>query len=62
MSGKSIRANWGLKAPAQRERRRAVLELFLLRAEIAAGVEGMKESSRREVRYWVRLEEMSFSV
>jgi hypothetical protein len=51
-----------LKAPAQRERRRAVLELFLLRAEMADAAEGMKESSRREVRYWVRLEEMSFSV
>jgi hypothetical protein len=51
-----------LKAPAQRERRRAVLELFLLSAEMADGEEGMKESSRREVRYWVRLEEMSFSV
>jgi hypothetical protein len=62
LSGKSIRANCGLKAPAQRERRRAVLELFLLRAEMADGDEGMKESSRREVRYWVRLEEISFSV
>jgi hypothetical protein len=39
-----------------------VLELFLLRAEIADWEEGMKESSRREVRYCVRLEEMSFSV
>ena len=57
-----MRARWGLKAPAQRERRRAVLELFLLRAEIADWEEGMKESSRREVRYWVRLEEISFSV
>jgi hypothetical protein len=62
LSGKSIRANWGLKAPAQRERMRAVLELFLLRAAMADAEEGMKESSRREVRYWVRLEEMSFSV
>jgi hypothetical protein len=57
-----MRASWGLKAPAQRERRRAVLELFLLRAEMADWEEGMKESSRREVRYCVRLEEMSFSV
>jgi hypothetical protein len=39
-----------------------VLELFLLRVEMVNGDEGTKESSRREVRYWVRLEEISFSV
>jgi hypothetical protein len=46
-----------LKAPAQRERRRGVLLLCLLRD--GRGGLGMKESSRREERYWVRLEEMS---
>jgi len=57
-----MRASWGLNAPAQRERRRAVLELFLLRAKMSDWEEGIKESSRRDVRYWVRLEEMSFRV
>lgn len=57
-----MRANWGLKAPAMSERRREVLELFLLRDERAAGEVGMNESSRREERYCVRFEEMSFRV
>jgi len=57
-----MRASWGLKAPAQRERRRGVLVLCLLRDCKAAGEWGMKESSRREVRYCVRFEEMSFRV
>lgn len=39
-----------------------MLELFLLSETRAAGEEGMNESSRRELRYWVRLEEMSFRV
>jgi hypothetical protein len=43
-----------------RERRRASLREFLLRLAKEREVEGgMKESSRREVRYWARFEEMS---
>jgi len=52
-----MRANWGLKAPAQRERMRGVLLLCLLSE--GEGEEGMKDRSRREVRYWARLEDMS---
>jgi hypothetical protein len=61
LSGKSMRASCGLKEPAISERRREVLVLFLF-SDVGAEVEGMKESSQREVRYWVRLEEMSESV
>lgn len=63
LSGKSMRAIWGLKAPATRERRRESLRLFLL-SVLTEGEFGsvIKESSRREERYWVRLEEMSESV
>jgi len=50
LSGKSIRANCGLKAPAQRERRSEVLELCLFRIAKAEGDEGMNESSRRDMR------------
>jgi len=52
-----MRANWGLNAPAMRERRRAALVLFLLRDGEAW--EGMNPISRREARYCVRLEEIS---
>lgn len=52
LSGKSMRASWGLKAPAMRERRRASLREFLLRVgKEGELVDGMKDSSRREDRY-----------
>lgn len=55
-----MRASWGLKAPAMRERRRASLREFLFKLEKdGEEADGMKESSRREVRYWVRFKEMS---
>jgi hypothetical protein len=62
LSGKSMRANCGLKAPAQSERSSDVLELCLFSDAKPAGDEGMNESSRREVRYCVRFEAMSFNV
>lgn len=62
LSGKSIRASCGLKAPAQRDRRRAVFELCLLSDKSADWELEMKDNSRREVRYCVRLEEISFRV
>ena len=57
LSGKSMRAIWGLKAEAIRERRRVVLLMFWL-GEGGAFVE-TKESSRRDERNWVRFEDMS---
>lgn len=39
-----------------------MFELCLLSEAEAAEDDGMNESSRREVRYWSRLEAMSFSV
>ena len=58
-----MRASWGLKAPAMRDRSRASLPEFLFNGvndgEVGAGT---KESSRKEVRYCVRFEEMSDSV
>lgn len=51
LSGKSMRASCGLKAPAHRDRRSAVFELFLLREVRAEGEEGIKFSSSRDVRY-----------
>jgi hypothetical protein len=62
LSGKSIRASCGLNAPAHSERRSEVLELCLLSAAKAEGDEGMNESSRRDVRYCVRFEAISFNV
>lgn len=57
-----MRASWGLNAPAQSDRRSVVLLLFLFKDKDAAGEEGMNDSSRREVMYCVRLEEISFRV
>lgn len=57
-----MRASWGLNAPAQRERRSVVLLLFLFRDSEAAGDDGMNDSSRRDVMYCVRLEEISLRV
>lgn len=55
-----MRANWGLKAEAMRERiRGSELELRFRVMNCGEWGAGMKESSRREVRYWVRLEEIS---
>jgi hypothetical protein len=62
LSGKSIRASCGLKAPAHSERISEVFELCLLRVDEAEVDDGMKDSSRREVRYCVRFEAISFSV
>lgn len=55
-----MRAICGLKEPATRERTRATLVLFLLRVADEDG--GMKESSRSDVRYCVRFEEISVRV
>ena len=52
-----MRAIWGLKAEAIRERRRVVLLMFWLSE--GGGFAEMKESSRRDERNWMRLEEIS---
>lgn len=57
LSGKSMRAIWGLKAEAIKERRRVVLLVFRLRE--VDGFAGVKESSRRDERNWTRLDEIS---
>lgn len=57
LSGKSIRAICGLKAEAMRERKRVVL--LILRLREGDEFAGIKESSRREDRNWIRFEEMS---
>jgi hypothetical protein len=62
LSGKSMRASCGLKAPAQRERMSVVLELCLLSDGAEVEEEGMNESSRSDERYCVRFEAMSESV
>ncbi len=60
LSGKSIRASCGLKAPAMRERRRVSLLEFLFNAAKDGNVDvGMKDSSRKLERYCDRLEEIS---
>ena len=60
LSGKSMRASWGLKAPAIRERRRASLREFLFSVLKDGEVDdGMNERSRKDVRYCVRFKEMS---
>lgn len=56
LSGKSIRASWGLKAPAQMDRISALFEDLEDRDGGRVGEEGIKPISRREVRYWVRFE------
>ncbi len=62
LSGKSIRANCGLNAPAQSERMSDVLELCLLSVAKAEDDDGINESSRRDVEYWVRFDAISFRV
>jgi len=60
LSGRSMRASWGLKAEAIKERIKGVF--VLLRFSAGEWECGMNDSSRREERYWVRLEEMSLRV
>lgn len=60
LSGRSIRASWGLKAEAIKERIRGVFVVLRFRAGECEF--GMKDNSRREERYWILLEEISFRV
>jgi hypothetical protein len=51
-----------LNAPAQSERMSDVLELCLLSVAKAEDDDGINESSRRDVEYWVRFDAISFRV